>query len=149
MFENELNKVYEVIDENDFTIASLNLSLQKTQESLENGKTIEQDKFLNKLEAPILKSISPFCDYQARSSNGHKSHISRKHAEYDENLSSYKCEICGNEQGNGKYLKKHMFPDSYKRFDELKYKCDDCDFWGPKEHTMKMHMCRNHYEIIV
>ena len=93
MFENELNKVYEVIDEKDCTIASLKPFLQKTQESLENSlleKELKRINVLDKAEAPILTFKSPFCDYQARSSNGLKSHIR-------ENLSSYKSEICGNE----------------------------------------------------
>ena len=90
MFENELNKVYEVIDEKDCTIASLKPFLQKTQESLENSlleKELKRINILDKAEAPILKFKTPSCDYQARSSNGLASHISRKHEKYDENLS--------------------------------------------------------------
>ena len=82
MFENELNKVYEVIDEKDCTIASLKPFLQKTQESLENSlleKELKRINVLDKAEAPILKFKTPSCDYQARSGNGLKSNISRKH----------------------------------------------------------------------
>ena len=28
----------------------------------------------------------------------------------------------------------------------LKFKCDECDFWGPNAHTMKMHYFRLHCE---
>ena len=87
-----------------------------------------------------MKFKCPFCDYQARSSNSLNSHISRKHTKYDENLSSYKCEFCGNEYGNGTDLKEHMFQHPFKRCDQLK--------WGPNEHTMKMHMYRNHSKIV-
>ena len=45
-------------------------------------------------------------------------------------------------------MKEHMFQHSFKRCDELKYRCDESDFWGPNEHTMKMHMYRDHSEII-
>ena len=91
-------------------------SLQKTQESLENSlleKELKRINVLDKAEAPILKFKTPSCDYQARSSNGLASHISRKHKKYDENLSSYKCEICGNWYGNGTDLKEHMFQLSF------------------------------------
>ena len=50
MFENELNKVYEVIDEKDCTIASLKPFLQKTQEYLENSLLEKELMFLIKLK---------------------------------------------------------------------------------------------------
>ena len=50
MFENELNKVYEVIDEKDCTIASLKPFLQKTQEYLENSLLEKELKRINVLD---------------------------------------------------------------------------------------------------
>ena len=98
-------------------IASLKASLKKIQESLENsslGKEIERINIHDKAEAPISKFKCSSCDYQARSSHGLKSHISRKHTKYDENLSSYKCEFCGSEFGTCKDLKEQMFKHSRK-----------------------------------
>ena len=51
MFENELDKVSEVIDDKDCTIASLKPSCQKTQESLE----LKRINVLDQAEAPILE----------------------------------------------------------------------------------------------
>ena len=58
------------------------------------------------------------------------------------------CEFCGIEYGNGRDSKEHMFQHSFKKCDELKYKCDQYNFWGPNEHTMKMQMYRNHSDIV-
>ena len=89
MFEIKLNKVYEILDEKDCIIASLKASLQKTQESLEKFSLEKESKRINDLdeaEAPISKFKCSSCDYLARSSNGLKSHISRKHKKYDESV---------------------------------------------------------------
>ena len=72
-------------------------------------------------------------------------HINRKHTKYDENETSFECENCGNEFKSAEDLKEHMIIHSYQK---LQYKCDECDFWGPNEHTMKMHVKRNHSETI-
>ena len=39
-----------------------------------------------------------------------------------------------------------MIAHSYKKSDLLKFKCDECDFWGPNAQTMKMHFRRLHCE---
>ena len=38
-------------------------------------------------------------------------------------------------------LKKHMITHSYQ---ELRFKCEDCDFWGPNEISMEVHHGRKH-----
>ena len=41
-----------------------------------------------------------------------------------------------------------MITHSYSKPEFLKTKCDECDFWGPNEFTMKMHIKRLHCEKI-
>ena len=33
-------------------------------------------------------------------------------------------------------------------YQKLLFKCEECNFWGPNEHTMKMHVKRRHSETI-
>ena len=40
----------------------------------------------------------------------------------------------------------HLKQHSYKLPEELKYKCEDCDYWGPNFLTMQVHTGRCHSE---
>ena len=42
-----------------------------------------------------------------------------------------------------------MIGHSYKDGSLLKYKCDECDFWGPNITTMEMHFLKLHSETLV
>ena len=82
------------------------------------------------------------CDYQARSCNGLRMHMNRKHTKYDENATLLQCENCGKEFRSSDDLKDHMILHTYQK---LQFKCSECEFWGPKEQTMKMHIKRKYY----
>ena len=86
------------------------------------------------------------CNFETRSKSGLKTHIARKHTNYSDNDVPIKCEICENEFKNQKDMKDHMISHSYCKSDLLKFKCDECEFWGPNAQTMKMHFRRLHCE---
>ena len=75
-----------------------------------------------------------------------RNHIARKHTNYAEIDVPLKCEICEEEFKSEKDMKDHMISHSYYNSDFLKFKCDECDFWGPNAKTMKMHFLRLHCE---
>ena len=72
-------------------------------------------------------------------------HMNRKHTKYDESMTLFQCENCGKEFRSSRDLKEHMISHAYQK---LQFKCDECDFWGPNKHTMKMHIKKIHSEII-
>ena len=43
-------------------------------------------------------------------------------------------------------LLKHMPSHSYKPSSELNFKCEECDFWGPNQLTMEVHIGKHHSE---
>ena len=45
-------------------------------------------------------------------------------------------------------VEKHILAHSYKCSSYLKYKCDECDFWGPNTLTMEVHMKKYHSETV-
>ena len=143
VFETKLNEIFKIMGEKDLKITELEASLQLTRESLE--KLISENEMKKTSEAPNSKFKCSFCDYQAKSSNGLRMHINRKHTKYDENKTSFQCENCGKEFSSACDLKDHMISHSFQK---LQFKCDECDFWGPNKQTMKMHIKRNHSEII-
>ena len=75
-------------------------------------------------------------------------HISRKHTNYIESDVPLKCEICVEEFKTEKDLKDHAITHTYSKSEFLKFKCYECDFWGPTAQTMKMHFRRVHSENI-
>ena len=66
-----------------------------------------------------------------------------------------KCEMC--DQKFEDYLgkpwrkertEKHILSHAYKGENELKLKCDECEFWGPNKLTMEVHVKKIHCEKI-
>ena len=45
-------------------------------------------------------------------------------------------------------IESHMISHSYKSSNNLNYKCDECDFWGPNSLTMEIHVKKLHSEKI-
>ena len=147
-FETKLNEIFKVLEEKDLKIAALEASLQRTRESLERNILEKETKMtsdLAKNEVSKSKFKCSVCDYQAKSSDGPRMHVNRKHTKYDENVTSFQCENCSKEFRSAGELKEHMISHSYQK---LQFKCDECDFWGPNKQTMKMHIKRNHSETI-
>ena len=65
------------------------------------------------------------------------------------------CEVCGDVYKDmlvklldSDSIKKQIIAHSCKSSSNSKYKCDDCEFWGPNTLTMEVHMKRVHSETI-
>ena len=133
-FETRLIEMSKQMEEKNNKITALENILKKTSDKLENTKKAKDIKFKCNM-----------CDFQSGSQSGLKTHISRKHTNYEHDA-SFKCEICDDKYIKEEYLKDHMITHSYYKSEFLKFKCDECDFWGPNAHTMKMHYFRLHCE---
>ena len=62
-----------------------------------------------------------------------------------------KCKVCGEvfkdllaKLLDSDSIKKQIIAHSCKSSSNLKYKCDECEFWGPNTLTMEVHMKRVH-----
>lgn len=119
-------------------LKEINMILEKESKS-KGSKTINNSKQIFKCE---------FCEFSTNSKNGLKTHKARKHTNYSEGTQIIKCEFCDEEFKLEKELKEHMISHSYRESDDLKYKCDECEFWGPNEFSMKTHFKRLHCETI-
>ena len=109
---------------------------------------IESKNSENEIEDESLKYKCEFCDFQSNSKQGLKTHITRKHTKYSEETRPINCEVCEIEFKCTKELSKHMIFHCYKDASILKFKCDECDFWGTNTITMDMHFRRLHSETI-
>ena len=134
------------MEEKNEKIASLESSLKESSELIKTA-SLKTNKKNDALENP-LKFKCRMCDFQSGSSGGLKTHIARKHTNYSENNLPIKCEICEENFEKEIDLKNHMMTHSYSKPEFLKSKCKECDFWGPNEFTMKMHLKRLHSEKI-
>ena len=70
-------------------------------------------------------------------------HINRKHTKYDKNVTSFQCQNCGKEFRNAGEFKEHMI---WRSYEQLKFECYECDFWGSNKQTIKTHIWRTHSE---
>ena len=81
------------------------------------------------------------CDFKTTSKSGLKTHTKRKHTEITQDKFPRKCDMCELTFENAKELKRHMKTHSYQ---ELRYKCEDCAFWGPNSISMEVHHGKMH-----
>ena len=141
--ETKLTTMMNLLQEKDAKIATLESSFEETKKIL--------DKSLNDSKVGTSskqKFKSDLCEFKLTSTNVLKTHIARKHTKYSEVWKQIKCEICEKVFSNEKELLDHMISHSFKDAEHLKFKCDECEFWGPNAHTMKMHFKRLHSDII-
>ena len=82
-------------------------------------------------------------------------HRKRKHTAYSEINRPSKCDICDenfvNYRGEPRsieWIEEHRLSHSYRRSDNLQYKCDECTFWGKNELSMIVHVKKYHAEKI-
>ena len=103
--------MFKLSEEKDLKVTALEASIQVTRESLE-GNNLEQEMKISsdfaKKEAPKFRFKCSVCDQQAKSSNGLRMHINRKHTKYDENVTSFQCQNCGKEFRNAGEFKENI-----------------------------------------
>ena len=87
-----------------------------------------------------------YCDFKTTSKQGLKTHVKRKHTNYSKEIFPRKCDLCESELKSNSDLTDHMKTHSYKCSSELNYKCEECEFWGPNEITMEVHVEKHHSE---
>ena len=164
-FEHHIQKLNKIIEEKDDKVISLDNKLKemvKKFESLEketkeeNGKEKEINKKIKELENAIKKQSKTTpelltcneCNFTTTSKIGLKTHTKRKHTnlKLDKYPKSCEFDFCESELNNEKEMDLHLKEHSYKLPEELKYKCEDCDYWGPNFLTMQVHTGRSHSE---
>ena len=143
-YDTQFNTFFELLAEKDAKIVALESSLKDIQDSLQD---------MTKPRESVVTSTKQqfkceFCDFQTHSANGLKTHKARKHTKYNIGTEGTKCDFCNEKFVNEKELKEHMITHSYLESSQFKFKCDECSFWGPNEHSMKMHFKRLHSETI-
>ena len=158
----KLNVVVKLLEEKDVKILKLENDLRETKEYFDKAmkkRNLEVTNSKGKVDKVKGKELEyktsekltstkfecELCGFQSSSKQGLKTHISRKHTKYNEEVLSIKCEICTSEFTSSKEMKKHMICHSYKDSSILKYKCD---FWGPNRITLQVHFRRSHSENI-
>ena len=119
-----------------------------------NGKQDEGDVQQKKKEKDE-KLQCKNCDFKATSINGLKIHMKRKHTSYVAENLPIKCDICDDKfkywddkPWEKEKIDEHRISHSYTSTSELKFKCEECNFWGPNRLTMDMHVRKKHSEII-
>ena len=70
--------------------------------------------------------------------------MKRKHTSYSNENFPRTCDLCESVLKSKEELDKHMKSHSYKCSSKLKYKCEECEFWGPNEITMEVHTGKHH-----
>ena len=131
-FENKISTLIQCIEEKDKSIAELTKRLSDLE------KKVESEQDLNK--ANIKKFSCPNCNYESKSEQGLKIHISRKH-NVKNVVDSKSCELCDKKFENINDLKKHMKGHSYQT---AKFKCVNCEFVGTNDYTMEVHNGKDH-----
>ena len=144
-FETNINTILKSMEGKDNKIAMLEISIREVQETVEK---VYRSNELQKKTTLKQKFNCDFCDFQTTSMKGLKTHITRKHTKISEGVTSIACDLCNNDFENENELKEHMITHSYIEASELKFKCDECDFWGPNHHSMRMHFRRLHCKTI-
>ena len=84
------------------------------------------------------------CDFEASSKRGLQSHVGRKHKTENRKYPTI-CDLCESELKNEKELKKHMLTHSYNN---IQFKCDECEFYGSDDLAMEIHFRNTHNEIV-
>ena len=113
----------------------------------ENSKilTMKIEKLEAKVKTEDKKSFKCVqCEFEASSERGLQSHVGRKHKAENKKYPST-CDLCDFEFKNEKEMKKHMYSHSYNN---IQFKCDECDFFGSDELSMELHFRKTHNETV-
>ena len=79
---------------------------------------------------------------------GLKKYLERKHLKLNNEAFPQNFELCNRDIENATEIKKHLISHSYKCSSQLKYECDECDFWVTNTLTLEMHNRKYHSENI-
>ena len=112
-------------------------NIQKIQLLMEKVSILEKSSIQNISE--MLKCTK--CQFETRSEQGLKTHITRKHTTISTTSFPKKCDLCEKQFNNSKDFKMHWKTHSYK---EAKFKCEDCSFVGKCFETMDVHIGKSH-----
>jgi phage-related protein len=85
------------------------------------------------------------CEFSTISKQGLKTHMNRKHSEYENAKFSLPCELCEKVLIYESELKKHMNSHNYRK---AAFKCEERDFVSGNEWSMEVHHERMHTEIL-
>ena len=136
--ENILKTLREAIAEKDSEISNLEVKIDNLKAKLSTEEKSDKKKEKNKIKCSV-------CDFTSKSEQGLKTHMKRKHTNFSAEKYPKNCDLCESVLENESELKSHMKVHSYS---EMKFKCEDCDFWGENELTMEVHTGKYHSEII-
>ena len=155
-----LKKMTKIVQDKDSVISSFEQQLkelkvkfeQQEKQNTDMKKKIDDMEIVKKPEDQFPCHV---CDFRASSKNGLKVHIKRKHTSYSAECLPVKCDICEEkfvncigEAWDKERIEEHRISHSYKCSSKLKYKCEECEFWGPNTRTMEMHVKKLHSEDI-
>ena len=158
-FEKQIKTMQKALEEKDSSISELKKRLEHFEKKITNEKNAKDkviDKKIKDLEELIKKQSKKkgeqfsctSCEFKTTSSQGLKTHIKRKHTKLNEEIYPKNCELCETEIANNRAMHLHLKTHSYRDGDELKFKCEDCEFWGPNNLTMEVHAGKAHSDII-
>ena len=136
------------LEEKDSNIIKLEKKLEKIEKKLTDDKFANEKEKNNKikdLEDLVKKQtkmkVEPLsctaCEFTTTSKQGLKTHIKRKHTKLNKVKYPITCELCEQILDDEKEMNLHLKTHSYRDVEELKYKSEDCDFWGPNNLKME------------
>ena len=149
-FENEIKTLRKALEDKDSFIHMLEKRLDTVEKKFTEEKCVrekEMNKKIKDLEGFIKKQTKKkaehfsckTCEFKTTSSQGLKTHVKRKHTKINEVKYPQTCNLCETELDNEKQMNLHLKTHSYRDGEKLKFKCEDCDFWGPNSLTMEVH----------
>ena len=121
-----------------------------TREAIASKKKI--DVLKDKIEITKASEKNEYkcsvCDFKTNSRQGLKTHETRKHTKFTEESFPTQCDLCYQTFKTKEDMENHLITHSYKSSENLKYKCDECDFWCPNSQSIEAHIKKEHSENI-
>ena len=169
MFENKIETLLKVIQEKDLIIKQMEEKIDDFEAKAKAIASLEKEfkDFVTTYEKQDVGDIQQKkkhedemlqcknCDFKATSKGGLKIHMKRKHTSYVAENLPIQCDICeerfkywDDKPWEKERIDAHRISHSYTSTSKFKFKCEECNFWGPNELTMDMHVRKKHSETI-
>ena len=155
-FESQLTNLRKDFEVKDKKINALELRLEELEKDHKVYKKQNEKKIKDLENACKQKTRKEniegdelscdLCDFKTNSKPGLKTHCKRKHSERNKNNFPRSCDLCDQQIQSVLDLKDHMKQHRYFMSND-NYKCEECEFWGPNEMTMEVHLGRVHADI--